>query len=270
MSGDSLIRGVLSGPNLKWVACVTPALVIEAARLHGLQPGSAAMLGEGLNAAVLLAALQKGSTRVNLQIECDGPLRGLFVDASADGALRGYVKVPNLEDAAGALGRGGFLSVLRDLGQGEHYRSSVDLQAMDLSTDLERYFAASDQVPTRVALAPTGGVLLQCLPGADPAELERVGQKLGERLAAALPQGSGPLVAQKVFGEEPFEVLASYPLAWKCSCSKERVIRALTTMGPEELTDMIEKDGKASAKCQFCGRAYEISADELKTLLPSA
>jgi molecular chaperone Hsp33 len=162
--------------------------------------------------------------------------------------------------------------VLRDLGQGEHYRSSVELSVMELGPDLERYFAASDQVPTRVALTTSAGVLLQCLPGADPAELQRVAERLPARLqaAVAVAQGSAAHAAKELFGDEPFDVLASYPLSWKCSCSKERVMRALTTMGPEELADMIEKEGKASAKCQFCGRAYEISADELKTLLPKA
>ena len=272
MSSDGLVRGVLPGPNLKWALCLTAGLRAESARLHGLAEGSADMLGEGLNAAVLLAALQKGSSRINLQVECDGVLRGMFVDASADGDVRGYVKEPQLHGTAAVLGRSGFLSVLRDLGKGEHYRSSVELSAMELGADLERYFAASDQVPTRVAVTPTGGVLLQCLPGADPAELQRVAERLGDRLRAAQKGagGSAAHAAKLLFGEEPFDVLASYPLSWKCTCSKERVMRALTTMGPEELTDMIEKDGKASAKCQFCGRAYEISVDELKTLLPKA
>lgn len=252
--------------------CLTSGLRAESARMHGLAEGSADMLGEALNAAVLLAALQKGSTRINLQVECDGPLRGLFVDASADGQVRGYVKEPQLHGTAAVLGRSGFLSVLRDLGQGEYYRSSVELSAMELSLDLERYFATSDQVPTRVALHPTGGVLLQCLPGADPADLERVAERLGDRLRAVVAKaaGSTAVAAKELFGDEPFEVLATYPLAWKCTCSKDRVMRALATVGAEELTDMIEKDGKASAKCQFCGRSYEVSADELRGLLPKA
>jgi molecular chaperone Hsp33 len=249
---------------------LTRGLKAEAQRLHGLADGSAAILGEALNAAVLLAALQKGSTRINLQLECDGPLRGLFVDASADGDVRGYVKEPQLFGTAAVLGRSGFLSVLRDMGKGEHYRSSVELSAMELGPDLERYFASSDQVPTKVALTSTGGVLLQCLPGADPADLERLGQRLGERLSAAVAAGSAALEAKALFGDEPFEVLASYPLSWKCTCSKERVMRALATMGAAELADMIEKDGKASAKCQFCGRAYEVSVEELRGLLPKA
>jgi molecular chaperone Hsp33 len=267
---DGLVRGVMSSANLKWAVCLTSQLLAEARRLHELADGSAAMLGEALNAALLLAALQKGESRINLQVECDGPLKGVFVDASADGAVRGYVKETQLHGTAAVLGRGGYLSVLRDLGKGEHYRSSVELQEMNLSKDLERYFAASDQVPTRVSLAPAGGVLLQCLPGADPSDLERVAERLPQKLHAALPASSPSTAAKVMFEGEPFEVLASCPLSWKCTCSKERVMRALTTMGPEELADMIERDGKASAKCQFCGRGYTVTAEELRSLLPKA
>jgi molecular chaperone Hsp33 len=264
---DGLVRGVLPRANLKWALCVTPKLCAEAGRLHGLAAGSAAMLGEALTAGALLAALEKGGTRINLQVECDGPLKGLFIDASADGGLRGYVKAEQLHGTAAVLGRSGFLSVLRDLGRGEHYRSSVELKAMELGPDLERYFASSDQVQTRVAVSQGGGALLQCLPGAEVAELERVAEGLGKRLEGALKTGSANAAAKELFGDEPFDLLASYPLSWTCTCSKERVLRAVASMGKEEIEDMLAKEGKASAKCQFCGRSYEVSGDELKGML---
>jgi molecular chaperone Hsp33 len=265
---DGLVRGVLSAADLKWAVCLTGGLKKEAQERHGLSEPAGALMGEAVAAACLLAALEKGGTRINLQLECDGPLRGLFVDASAEGGVRGYVKNPELAGLAAALGRAGYLSVLRDLGRGEHYRSSVELSVMQLGPDLERYFAVSDQVPTRVALSSGGGVLVQCLPGGDPAELERVASVLSARLPGALASGSAAIAAHALFGEEPFDVLATYPLAWRCTCSKDRVLRALATLGADELLDMIAKEGKAQAKCQFCGRAYEVSGDELKTLLP--
>jgi molecular chaperone Hsp33 len=266
---DGLVRGVLPAADLKWAVCLTAGLTREAQERHVLSDAAAALLGEAIAGATLLAALEKGITRINLQLECDGPLRGLFVDASADGGVRGYVKNTELAGLAAALGRGGYLSVLRDIGRGEHYRSSVELAAMQLAPDLERYFAVSDQVPTRVALTSGGGVLLQCLPGADPAVLERLGAPLAETLPKALASGSAATAARALFGEEPFDVLATYPLTWRCPCSKDRVLRALATLGSAELLDIIAKEGKADAKCQFCGRAYEVSGDELKTLLPS-
>src|SRR5262249_20699209 len=147
-------------------------------------------------ASALLAALEKGGTRINLQLECDGPLRGLFVDASADGAVRGYVKNQELAGLAAALGKGGYLSVLRDLGRGEHYRSSVELAEMQIGPALERYFAVSDQVPPRVARVPDGGVLMQCLPGADPAVLASLGEGLVEKLPRAIGSGSAAAAAR--------------------------------------------------------------------------
>jgi molecular chaperone Hsp33 len=265
---DALVRGVLPAADLKWAVCLTGGLRDEARARHGLSEAAGELMGEAIAATALLAALEKGGTRVNLQLECDGPLRGLFVDASAEGCLRGYVKNVELPALAAALGKGGYLSVLRDLGRGEHYRSSVELAAMEIAADLERYFAVSDQVPTRVALSSAGGVLLQCLPGADPAVLERLGAVMKQGLTQALASGSPATAARILFGEEPFDVLATYPLEWKCTCSKDRVMRALATLGAEEVLDMIAKEGKASAKCQFCGRAYEISGEELATLLP--
>jgi molecular chaperone Hsp33 len=233
---DSIVRGVMPAADLKWAVCLTQGLKQEAKGHHGLTEPAAEMLGEAITASVLLAALEKGGTRINLQLECDGPLRGLFVDASADGAVRGYVKNQELAGLAAAMGKGGYLSVLRDLGRGEHYRSSVELAAMQLGPDLERYFAVSDQVPTRVALTANGGVLLQCLPGADPAVLNTLGGGLVEKLPAALATGSAATAAKALFGEEPFDVLATYPLEWRCSCSKDRVMRALSTLGSEEPT----------------------------------
>jgi molecular chaperone Hsp33 len=261
---------MLPAADLKWAVCLTSGLKSEAKERHGLSEPAAEMLGEAIAASALLAALEKGGTRINLQLECEGPLRGLFVDASADGAVRGYVKNHELAGLAAALGKGGYLSVLRDLGRGEHYRSSVELAAMEIGPDLERYFAVSDQVPTRVALSSVGGVLVQCLPGADPAVLATLGAGLADRLPLAIASGSAAAAARALFGEEPFDVLATYPLSWTCSCSKDRVMRALSTLGSEELLDMIAKEGKAAAKCQFCGRAYEISGEELKTLLPKS
>jgi len=259
---------VLPAADLKWAVCLTAGLRDEARERHGMSEAAGELMGQAIAASALLAALEKGGTRINLQLECDGPLRGLFVDASAEGGVRGYVKNIELPALAAALGKAGYLSVLRDLGRGEHYRSSVELSAMELATDLERYFAVSDQVPTRVALSSAGGVLLQCLPGADPCVLERLGAPMRQQLEQALASGSAATAARVLFAEEPFDVLATYPLEWKCTCSKDRVLRALATLGSEELLDMIAKEGKAAAKCQFCGRAYEVSGDELKTLLP--
>ncbi len=185
---DELVSGLLKESDLRVVLVTATGLARRARELHRSAPGSALLMAQGLTAGALMGSLQKSEARINIQLECDGPLRGLFVDADSTGMLRGYVKNPLVSHLGGegayhwrpALGNKGFLSVLRDLGGGEYYRSSVELERFDLAKDLERYFTISDQVPSRVYLTvlpeeegePLGrvaGLLLQPLPDGDMA-----------------------------------------------------------------------------------------------------
>ena len=192
---DAVVRAILEQSSLKVSVVVVTDVAREARRRHRMQSASASIFAQGLVGGALMASLQKGETRINLQLECDGPFRGFFVDAAANGDIRGYVKNPDvaLELASGvfqwraALGNTGFLSVLRDVG-GEYYRSSTELVSMHFADDLNHYFKTSDQVATRVALSvqrvgdePLGkvaGVLIQSLPEGDVQALERLGAGL--------------------------------------------------------------------------------------------
>ncbi len=286
---DEAVRALGPGNELNISVVVVTRAAREARRLHLLRATSASLLGRALAGAALLATLQKGkATHLNLQLECDGPLRGLLVDASTDGSLRGYVKNPLL-DVEGfegpsrfrpAFGNQGFLSVLRDTGDGEFYRSSVELMAMDLSLDLGHYFETSDQVATRLAISveavrgePLGGVagvLVQALPDTDPGRLDAFAANLQERLDLVLraePSATAAQVMRGLFGDGQYEVTSTTELAWRCPCSKDRVLNALVVMGVEELTDILEKDGQASATCQFCGRRHIADADDLRALI---
>jgi molecular chaperone Hsp33 len=168
--------------------------------------------------------------------------------------------------------------VLKDLGESEFYRSSVQLSAMDLSKDFEGYFAASEQVPTRVAIAveragpePLGGVagvLVQALPGADPGAIEEVGEALAARLEAHVAEGK-PAEATALLEKllPGFALQGTIPVGWRCSCSKEKVLLAISSLGKAELMDMLEKQGGASADCQFCGKRHLATADDLKQLI---
>ena len=284
---DELFTALLPASGLRVVVALTTLVSREARRLHSAEAGSAALLAETLTGVALLAALQKEKARVSLQLECDGPVRGLFVDADA-GSLRGYVKKPGLAvlGAEGAfhwrplLGNHGYLSVVRDLGEGEIYRSSVELEAFELGRDLERYFAVSDQVETvaRIRTVPAGGevlgavggVLLQKLPDGDGAALLETGRRLTrEALDRALLEanGSGPALLRSLFPGVELDVLAKRPLEFRCGCSRERVHRALLALGRGELEDLLEKEGQAEATCEFCTTRYVIPPDELRTLI---
>jgi molecular chaperone Hsp33 len=291
---DQRVSGILKGTDLRVVLVLCTDAAREARRLHRLEPTSAALLAQGYAAAALAAALQKELTQLNLQLECDGPLRGLLVDAGSDGSLRGYAKNPflNVELTRSeyhwrpALGNSGFLSMLREHKKGEFYRSSIELKHFDIARDLEEFFRISEQVPTAVELAlapaenePLGvvaGVLLQALPGADPTELEKLAEAIRreQRLLAALSglgfSPSAKRLCEALFPGLELEQLSEVPIKLQCTCSKERVLRALQTMGREELEDLLAKDGKAEADCQFCGRHYLVGPDELKAMLQPA
>jgi molecular chaperone Hsp33 len=283
---DVLVRALWADKGLSASIAIVTDAAREGQKLHGLQDVSAMLLGQAMAAGALLVSLQKDQTRVNLQIECDGPMRGLFVDAGADGYLRGYIKNQhfNVEGNRGAnrwrpaMGNAGFLSVLKDIGEGDYYRSSVELAAMDPAADLEHYFATSEQVATHVALAversgaePLGvvaGVLIQAMPNADLPSLQRLGESLGPKLEQHVLAGKAVDDAALLTELLPdFSKMSSLPLVWRCSCSKERVLTALSAMGKAELEDLLAEKGGAAASCQFCGKRHEATADDLKELI---
>lgn len=282
---DSLLRALLDEPNLKLSIAVTTDVSRDARRRHQLKSASASLFAQGLTGTALMASLQKGETRINLQLECDGPLRGFFVDASTDGKVRGFVKNPDveLELSSGAfqwraaLGNSGFISVLRDIG-GEFYRSSVELKSMHIAADLNHYFTTSDQVATHASLAihrvgdeglgRVAGVLLQCLPGGDEKVLQQLSVDLDARLQAAV-ETIEPLTAaalQQALFPEARSMLET-PIVFACTCSHERAMATLQALGVDEVQDIVDTMGSTAVTCQFCGTRHEITLPNLWTLL---
>ncbi|MBL9038713.1 MAG: Hsp33 family molecular chaperone HslO [Archangium sp.] len=290
-SADGVARALLPRHDIQ----ISVAVATHAARLgrekHQLRAAAAALLGQGLTGAALVASLQKNESRINLQVACDGPLRGLFVDASSTtGDVRGYVKNPFAEVELsngpfrwrGALGNAGYLAVLRDIGKGEFYRSSVELTAMSLAEDLNHYFETSDQVATRVAidlvragdegLGAVGGVLVQALPNGDAARVAELGSTLPAALVRALNEPQ-PLTATSLlatlFPADEVDVTFTGPLQWRCTCSKARVMETLAALGRAEVQDLLDTQGSAAIVCQFCATRHEATFHDLVTLLES-
>jgi molecular chaperone Hsp33 len=281
---DRLCRGLVPARGLRAVFVRVADTARMARMLHGLYPTAAGLFAEALAAGALLGALQKEKGRVNLQLECDGPLGGLFVDADAEGNLRGYVRRPAVHfpgdprrGARAALGGGGFLSVLRDPGGGQYYRSAVQLEALDLAEDLRRWFTTSEQVATALDLAvvPRGdealgdaaGLLVQRLPDGDSAALEDArarlaGGALPRALEAALPAQDA---IRAVVGDG-FDLLADGELAWRCGCSAERARAAVSALGAEGIAEVLAKEREAVVTCEFCRSRYVVAEPELRDL----
>jgi molecular chaperone Hsp33 len=281
---DRLCRGLIPARGLRVVFVRVGDTARMARMLHGLYPTSAHLFAEGLAAGALLASLQKEETRVNLQLQCDGPLLGMFIDANTDGHVRGYVRGTRVhfpgDPALGtraALGGGGLLSVIRDMGNGQHYRSAVELAALDLTEDLRRWFAASEQVATALDLAvvpsdgellgEVAGLLVQRLPDGDDAAIAAARERLREgALPAALLQGAN---AQEVIRDvcgEGFELLADLELQYRCGCSQARARTAVSALGAAGVREVIATDKQAVITCEFCRSHYVVGEEELREI----
>ncbi len=282
---DSIVRALLQDSNLKVSVAVLTQTAQEGRRKHQLKAASASLFAQGLLGGALMASLQKGETRINLQLECDGPMRGFFVDAAANGDVRGYVKNPDVDvelsegvfQWRAALGNSGFISVLRDVG-GEYYRSSVELVSMRLADDLNHYFKTSDQVATHVTLTVqregdeglgrVAGVLVQALPDADLSALKRIGADLETRLYDAVAR-PGELTASSLLGTlfPGTEALIETPVRFTCTCSKERALATLESLGVNEVQQIVDTMGSTAVTCQFCGTKHEITLLDLFAVL---
>jgi molecular chaperone Hsp33 len=284
---DRIVRALIKDSNLIAVACIGTELTREARRRHGLAPSSAALLGQGLVSGLLVAALQKEEqNRINIQLECDGPARGFFVDANTAGHVRGYIRNKSVNFplserfvAKPLLGGKGYLSVLRDL-DGQFYRGSVGLDQQNVSLDLEHYFHTSEQVDTTVQIEAlpldsdelgwVGGVLFQRLPDGDSDALAALRSKLRDDAVVKAVKAnatSAHALLEHIVPRERMDLLVDHEAQYLCPCSRDRVLRALSTLTNLDIVEMIQQDKKASIDCDFCGQHYEISEEELRAVL---
>ncbi|BAZ87389.1 Hsp33 family molecular chaperone HslO [Dolichospermum compactum] len=288
---DQLIRATAADGGIKAVGVITTRLTEEARQRHKLSYVATAALGRTMAAGLLMAASMKRSgSRVNVRVKGDGPLGGVLADAGLDGTVRGYVGNPSVElppnhkgklDVGAAVGTG-FLYVVRDLGHGYPYSSTVELVSGEIGDDVAHYLASSEQTPSALVLGvfvgeqgvtAAGGILIQVLPKA--ARDEELVATLESRIGAL--SGFTPLLqAGKTLTEIFNDLLGdmglnifpeSQMLRFHCGCSFDRVLGALKILGEAELQDMIVKDDGAEATCDFCGNIYQASSDDLTQLI---
>jgi molecular chaperone Hsp33 len=289
---DQLIRATAAGGGIRAVGVISTRLVEEARQRHQLSYVATAALGRTMSAGLLLASsMKREGARVNLRIKGNGPLKGLFVDAGVDGTVRGYVFNPQIElppnalgklDVGGAIGSEGFLYVVRDIGYGYPYSSTVELVSGEIGDDVTHYLANSEQTPSALLLGvfvgaqgvtASGGLLLQVMPKA--ARDEELIATLESRILSL--KGFTPLlqsgksltdIFEELLGDLDLVIFPDTQLVrFDCRCSFDRVLGALKMLGEAELQDMIEKDDGAKATCEFCGEIYQASSDHLAQLI---
>ena len=288
---DEIVRAMTGDGYVKAVAITGRDLVERARNIHTLLPMATAALGRALLGASMMGDMlkeQKGS--LTLQIKGGGPLGTILAVSDCEGNVRGYVQNPHVEliekypgklDVGAAVGdERGTLTVIKDIGLKEPYVGSIGLFSGEIADDLAMYFVESEQIPTACALGvlvgtdqsvtSAGGYLIQLLPGASEeiiTKIEAGVRKLGP-VSAALEGGlDGEGLLRAVLSEFELEILEKHPVEYRCYCSRERVSRALVSMGRAELSALIEEQGQAELTCQFCDRVYHYSKEELEELL---
>lgn len=284
---DHVIRVMAREASLRGLACITTELTTEAARRHETTPLATAVLGQGLTGVSLLGALLKVKQRVALKVDGDGPAGKLVVESDAYGRVRGYVSQPFLdgplaptrEEMARALGHNGIMTITKDLRLKDLVQGMAPLQSGELDKDLTHHLEVSEQLPSLVEIGVrmteeggvgvAGGLLIQVLPGYNPAALQEMVNRLDDlpRIGQLLSDGMTPqeLLAQ-LFGAVAYEVLESRPLEFRCLCSRERSRQALTIAGQDEVTALIE-EGEAIINCHFCHEQYLFDRAELQEIL---
>ena len=287
---DQIIRMIAKDAPVKASAIRARDLVERARNIHTLLPVATAALGRALMGASMMGdALKEENGALTLQIKGGGPLGTVLAVSDSEGNVRGYVQDPFVElmekekgklDVGAAVGTAGTLTVIKDIGLKEPYVGSIGLFSGEIADDIAMYFVESEQIPTACALGvlvgvdqsvtSAGGYLIQLLPGADESVIEKIeaGVRRVGSVSRAMENGmSAEELLRAVLSDFELEVLETHPVEYRCYCSRERVTRALISMGRDELNSMIEEQGSAELTCQFCDAVYNFSEDELKELL---
>ena len=286
---DQIVRAMAGNQQIRAFAAVTRDMTEEARQRHQTSPAATAALGRLMTAGAMMGSMMKEENAVlTLQIKCMGPIARLIVTADAKGNVKGYVENPEVIlppnkdgklDVAGALGPG-TLQVIRDLGMKEPYVGTVDLQTGEIGDDLTYYFAASEQTPSAVGLgvlmnkdntvAQSGGFIIQMMPFAEKETIAKLEKNLSaiSSVTSLLQEDPTPegLLSRILEGFD-LEITDRLDTRFHCNCSKERMAKALVSIGRKDLNEMIQEGRPIEMNCHFCGNHFNFSVEELKEIL---
>ena len=287
---DEIVRAITGDGLVKAVAVTGRDLVERARNIHTLLPMATAALGRALLGASMMGdMLKEEEGSLTLQIKGGGPLGTILAVSDCNGNVRGYVQNPHVElmekyqgklDVGAAVGQDGTLTVIKDIGLKEPYVGSIGLFSGEIADDLAMYFVESEQIPTACALGvlvgldqsvtAAGGYLIQLLPGASEDMITKIeaGVHAMGSVSHALADGlDGEGLLRTVLKDFDLEILEKHPVEYRCYCSRDRVTRALISMGKKDLEELIRDQGKAELTCQFCRKHYQFDKAHLERLL---
>ena len=286
---DYIVRATAANAQIRAFAATTREMVETARSTHDTSPVMTAALGRLLTAGAMMGSLLKGEKEIlTLQLRGDGPAKGLTVTADSKANVKGYAIEPQVMlpptalgklDVGGALGAG-FLSVSKDMGLKEPYVGQTELQTGEIAEDLTYYFATSEQVPSAVGLGvlmerdntvkQAGGFIIQLMPFAEEEVIEKLEKKLAEvtSVTKLLDDGNTPeQILEILLGDLGVEITDTMPAKYYCNCDKERVEKAIVSIGKKEINEMIQDGKPIEVKCHFCNTAYQFTIEDLKQII---
>ena len=286
---DYIVRATAADSQIRAFAATTKETVELARQYHNTSPVATAALGRLLTAGAMMGAMMKGEKDLlTLQVKGNGPLGGITVTADSAANVKGYVNNPEglihanekgKLDVGGAVGAG-ILNVIRDMGLKEPYVGQCELQTGEIGDDLTYYFATSEQVPSSVGVGvlmdkgntvrQAGGFIIQLMPFTSDEVIDRLEAKLSEvkSVTTMLDGGMTPeQILEELLGEFGLEINDTLPTQYHCNCSRERIEKALISIGKNDLQEMINDGEPIEVGCQFCDKKYQVTVDELKGLL---
>lgn len=289
---DYMVRATAAEGMIRAFAATTRDIVEEGKNIHGTYPTATAALGRLLTAGVMMGSDMKDDRDlITIKIDCQGPIKGLIVTADRNGHVKGYVGNPAVDlppndkgklDVGGALDLG-VLSVIKDIGLKEPYVGQTILVSGEIAEDLTYYYATSEQIPSSVALGvlmnkdntvrQAGGFIIQLMPGADDELAEKLEKKINSLtgITAMLDKGMTPEdILQEILGEFGLSINEHMDCRYECDCSRERVARALLSIGEKDLHELIDEGKDVEMSCHFCGRKYSFTPDEISLMLKAA
>ncbi len=286
--GDYIVRATAANNQVRAFAATTREMAEFARNAHNTSPVATAALGRLMTAGAMMGVMMKGDKDIlTLQINCSGPIEGLIVTADSKGNVKGYVHNPDVMlpanakgklDVGGALDMG-VLSVIKDLGLKEPYVGQVELKTGEIAEDLTYYFASSEQVPSAVGLGVlmqkdntvrrAGGFIVQLMPFAEESTIVQLEKNLSEirSVTELLDADYTPeMILEKLLANMDLEIKELMETKFYCNCSKDRVAKALISIGEKDLQSLIEEGKSVELNCHFCNTNYVFDVEELKEL----
>ncbi|MCH5255983.1 MAG: Hsp33 family molecular chaperone HslO [Lachnospiraceae bacterium] len=286
---DYLIRATAADAQIRAFAVNSKDMVETARSRHNLSPVVTAALGRLMTGAVMMGSMLKGEKDIlTLQVNGDGPVGGLTVTADSQGNVKGYANAPQAMMPPNAIGKldvggvigNGYLTVIKDMGMKEPYSSQVALQSGEIGDDLTYYFAASEQIPSCVALGilmeknntvkQAGGFIIQLMPFAQEEIIAKLEEKIAgiDSVTSMLDEGNTPeQILELVLGDMGLEITEKTPVQFKCNCTRERVKKVLVSLGKKELEELIDEGEDVKLHCHFCNKDYGFTVEELKKIV---